>query len=291
VALSERVYTDESGIHDGAKLCIVAGYRGSPSQWKRFNREWSLILNKPQYKIRDGFHSNVFFNREKIHKHNPYRNWSDNKASKFLGELLGVIRSHKITPVGCALVVKDFKALSWGEQCVLVGYITKTVSRKDQANPQPYHLAVRGLVENSLYNVSHDTKLHFIISEQRELQQRALDGYSLLKETFEKYGNEKEKAALKQLKRMEVDSPKDWPGLQAADLLANRWNYTLMRCIPPKWEIDQTKFNPEHIKTMNYLAYRNGIMPIYDAAFLEQLFHDTGYSEEDRNRLRSAQRL
>ena len=28
-------YLDESGIHDGADICVVAGYFGGPSQFKK----------------------------------------------------------------------------------------------------------------------------------------------------------------------------------------------------------------------------------------------------------------
>jgi hypothetical protein len=59
--------------------------------------------------------------------------------------------------------------------------------------------------------------LHFVIAEQPQLQQRALDGYVLLKNMFQKYGGVKEKTALKQLKGIGIESPLDFPGLQAAD--------------------------------------------------------------------------
>jgi hypothetical protein len=59
-----EAYFDESGIHDGAKVCIVAGYYGSHSAWKRFESQWNKILaDYPEVAVK-GFHAKVFFGRD-----------------------------------------------------------------------------------------------------------------------------------------------------------------------------------------------------------------------------------
>ena len=80
-------------------------------------------------------------------------------------------------------------------------------------------MAVRIMVEDALALTAHDTELHFVIAEQREPQQRALDGYALTKELWQTTYPDR----VKRLKGIGVEAPIDWPGLQAADLLAYAW--------------------------------------------------------------------
>ena len=39
-----QAYLDESGIHEGAHVCIVGGYFGGPGQWSKFGAEWKRVL-------------------------------------------------------------------------------------------------------------------------------------------------------------------------------------------------------------------------------------------------------
>lgn len=48
-----EAYMDESGIHEGAHVCVIAGYWGSQKKWKRFETRWREILrdaNEPALK-------------------------------------------------------------------------------------------------------------------------------------------------------------------------------------------------------------------------------------------------
>jgi hypothetical protein len=38
-ASNPNAYLDESGAHEGASVCLVAGYFGGPGQWKKFSQE------------------------------------------------------------------------------------------------------------------------------------------------------------------------------------------------------------------------------------------------------------
>src|SRR5229473_1114245 len=96
-----QAYLDESGIHDGAGVCAIAGYFGGPGQWKKLGSEWREVIrrhNVPE------FHAKEFWgfapNGERV---GPYRGWSKLKADVFLDQLVRTIESRdKIHPVSCA---------------------------------------------------------------------------------------------------------------------------------------------------------------------------------------------
>lgn len=276
MALREFVYIDESGIHEGVSFCLVAGYRASPRQWERFNKDWRAILSR--YGIKEAFHSKVFFNRQ-IDKDSPYRLWTDEKANAFLDELLLIVDKYKLRPVGCAVDVKAFEAYSYGERCVLVGYIPTRSRRKYRMQPAPYHLAFRHMLTDALIEAQVGTAIHFVLAEQRQLQQRAIDGYLLIKRLWSDHDYEPEKTYVRQLKGIGVEPASDFPGLQAADLLANRWYNAL---------VHRMRVSPRDRKTMNVLARKRNDMPVCDGPSIERMFEEAGIDEVERIKLRSA---
>lgn len=275
MALREWIYADESGIHDGAAWCVVAGYRGSRHQWRGFDRTWCAVLEKPEYRIKVPFHSKDFFNR-KLGNHpekNPYVGWPDDKASRFLGELLAVIRNTGVRPVAGAVDVAAFQAFSYGERCQLVGY-APLVSTQGKRPPAPYHLALRIMVEDALERTRRDTELHFVIAEQRELQQRALAGYQLTKDLW----LPKQPQEVARLKGMTISTPSDAPGLQAADLLGYVW-YGYGRL--------GAGMGPDRSRVLLELTRNRSDLGVANADGMERLFADV--SPERRADMRALQ--
>lgn len=45
-------YLDESGIHDGSKVCVIAGYFGGPGQMKRFEKAWKETLARYSFPMK-----------------------------------------------------------------------------------------------------------------------------------------------------------------------------------------------------------------------------------------------
>jgi hypothetical protein len=91
-------YLDESGIHDGAKVCVIAGYFGGPGQMKRFERAWKETLAKYSFPMKD-FHAKDLI---KSQKHLP--------MLKSLAKTAG--QQPKVYPVAYGLVVDDFYTFS-----------------------------------------------------------------------------------------------------------------------------------------------------------------------------------
>jgi len=271
VALKQFVVADESGTHEGSVYCIVGGYRGSPGQWDIFSRNWRAVLQK--YGVPE-FHSNVFFNRKRITdpRKNPYLDWSDQKAGDYLGELLKVISERRIYPVGCAVDVRDFESCSYGERCVLAGYNPRPSRRKSQ-RPAPYHVAFRLMLHDATETTHPDTALHFKFALQEQYKQRALEAFNLTKE-LGKTGREH------QLRSIRFESPTDWPGLQAADLLMHHWYYCSV------WLWAGKKLTRQNVAIMNVLTHKRNHMPFCNAAGIDRLFADAGISPESRQQLK-----
>lgn len=270
VALRELVWTDESGTHSGSAWCLIAGYRASPRQWKRLEADWRAVLNL--YGVRSGFHSNEFFNREVITdpKRNPYHNWSEKKAGSYFRDLLDVVAKREIYPVGCAVDVRAFGSYSYGERCILAGYVTKA-SRRKSRDPVPYHLAFRLMLADAIQTAAPGTELHIIIAEQTEYQQRAGEAYVLAK----KWSLDRR---VDQLASFGMRSPRKEPALQVADLFVGRWYNYLVR--------GRARLNQENVRAMNILTRRRKDMPVCDRPSIERMFADVGVTEDQRKILR-----
>ena len=217
----EWVFGDEAGIDDGSPYCIVGGYRASHIQWRRFDKEWNEVVLSPQFKTDKGFHAVDFHNRHLASdpEKNPYANWSEKRARDYIAALTKVIRTRKIDVVAGVVNVADFKSFEWGEQCALVNY-EPGVSVPNVDDPAPYHLAFRLMVEESINNVPQTTEIHFRMDQQRELQQRAVDGFDWTK----RWGLG---GGVPNLGDLQFTKQEKSPGVQAADLLVSEWLATL----------------------------------------------------------------
>ena len=120
---------DESGIHDDASVCILAGYVASVSQWAAFDERWKRVLRK--HDVLD-FHSREFFPIDSRGKRvGRYRksdgskasfgDWAEDQASEFLVGLLSAINETNIHPIGAMVDVSAFRALTYGERKFLTG--------------------------------------------------------------------------------------------------------------------------------------------------------------------------
>ena len=275
VVAREFVYADESGTH-GENVCLIGGYRGSPGQWKALRKEWNAILTRYQVKA---FHANVFFHRRtnQNRKENPYIKWSDDKAKRFLGELVKVVRKRSVYPVGCAIHMSAWNALSYTERCYLAGYVPdkRFAKRQHRANPQPYHLAFRVTLEDVAHGTNPDIQLTYTFAEQKQYESRALECWNLIKT------GPNPLPYVSQLRRVGYESPVDEPALQIADLYAWAWHRYFTR----------NDLNTEELMTMTALNYRRGDMLEADAAGLEAMLQGHGLTDEARQEMRAHDRL
>lgn len=100
-------YLDESGIHEQAKVCVIAGYFGGVSQMKKLERAWRKVLADFDFPMKD-FHAKDLVSAR---KHRP-----------MLDALAVVIsKQRKIFPASHGIVVDDFRQFSTDERRFLTG--------------------------------------------------------------------------------------------------------------------------------------------------------------------------
>jgi hypothetical protein len=102
-------YMDESGIHEDAKICTVAGHYVTQVAWRKCEREWRNVLLRFGVE-KHGFHAKQFWGRFEGQRVHPYEEWSDTKAEKYLDQLLHVITRNRIFPFGHGVVVRAWNA-------------------------------------------------------------------------------------------------------------------------------------------------------------------------------------
>ena len=97
-----KAYLDESGIHDGAPVCVIAGVFGGKGQWSRFDRDWRRLLDSFGLNLED-FHANKLLGR-----HGAFSGWEDKQYADFLAGIASIFPRYKIYPVSFGIVVEDF---------------------------------------------------------------------------------------------------------------------------------------------------------------------------------------
>ena len=217
-----HVYADESGIEGDSLYCIVAGFVGSPRWWDKFNADWRTIINAAPNDVEE-FHAKDFFERNHAAKKNsertPFRSWPG--ASAFLTTLVDVIVRYrgKIKPVACALNVADFFSFTWGERQYFTGGMWNRERGRFTTSGAPsrvYPLPLHGCIGDALTHAHpDDCKVHFLFDEQRVLKAGVIQTIAEVRKAglFDQPIHEK-------VGTIRFDDSKNWPGIQAGDMLA-----------------------------------------------------------------------
>ena len=191
-----KAYFDESGIHAGSPVCIVAGFVLPSERADILEREWqSRLLSK--YRIAY-FHAKEFEARS-----GPFKGWSDDKAFSFqdrAAKLVSDVMSNWEEPhliVGSAVVTKDFLSLPIEERRWLTGGTFVESSKvprkwkKQGAPTKPYFLAFQQAVldaakfttvdTSSYHRADPDQIVHFIFDRQNEYEATATAVFGAMK--------------------------------------------------------------------------------------------------------------
>ena len=112
------VYGDESGLDERAAYFLMGGLLGAPLDWQKTRSEWRKVLRR--FGVRS-FHSNDFFGSR-----GQYRDWAESRRDSFLDSLLNVLSGNRVTPLGCAIHIGDYRGLTNNERRILSGAHSKT---------------------------------------------------------------------------------------------------------------------------------------------------------------------
>ena len=126
-------YFDESGIHDGDHLCVVAGYVGNDAQWHAFAKGWITALGS----------------RKSLHMR-KIRNFR--RAAQLLAKLGPLPEQYHLQKIVGGVWWKDYKG-------ILKGRIPKRFT-------DPYMLAVQACLFQTMGYLDRTDQIAFCLSRQ-----------------------------------------------------------------------------------------------------------------------------
>jgi hypothetical protein len=221
-----QAHLDESGIHDGAGVCTIAGYFGGPGQWKDLGGDWVRIIK--HYRVPE-FHAKQFWGRTpEGGRVGPYRGWSDSKADTFLDQLVSTIEScEKLHPISSTVVMESFKKLSHNQRRFLTGAeLVNGKFRGTGCPSKPYFLPFQICITDAADHAPVGGRAHFFFDFNKQFKGYALDLFALLK-----------KQDIEVKSRIgDIDFPTGLqaPQLQAADLFCYQsYQFALKRAVNP----------------------------------------------------------
>ena len=264
IVVSELLaYADESGTQEKPRYCSIAGWIGSPRQWRKFDEEWNRVLNK--YDV-PGFHATDFFSRS-----NPYRRWKIPEMHGFIRELVNALSRRRLYPIGGAVDVDAFMSYSKGERRYLTSANIKQSGKwvTTGAPSKPYHLAFPIFLLEATQAATDDTVVHFIFDRNHIEAPYAL-------QVFREMKDRKSHKSWEKLGRITYSGSMEEPGLQAADLYVHLWCRFLER--------GAESMGPERYWAWQRLKKRRDWMKVADRQFFEPML--ATLTPKQRNRLK-----
>ncbi len=204
-------YLDESGIHAGAKVCVVAGYWGDRNHWKKFAQKWKSVLESFGVPY---FHSREFWS-PKLNAKSFYFGWTNGRRREFLAALVETIEKHKIHPVISAISVEDFFRYNERQRRFLTGAALKPSGKlSGTGSPnKPYFMPFFLCVDSIAGYAPKHGKAHFFCGLDRSFGKYAVELLRQAKIHPETRHREK-------MGDLTLPEASSTPHLQAADLLA-----------------------------------------------------------------------
>jgi hypothetical protein len=203
-----EAYLDESGIHDGAPVCLIAGYFGSKSQFIKFEGLWEKRLDSFEIPLEE-FHAKDFVKRQGF-----FLGWEESRWQKCMETLAEAIVKYKIHPVSYGIIVGDFYSFSYNQRRFLTG-ATLTPEGKlitSGAPNKPYFAPFQQLTRRIASYAPVNGKVHFFFGLDRPFAEYARDLYATLK-------NNPVHPYRERLGDPTFPLAKETPELQAADFL------------------------------------------------------------------------
>lgn len=210
-----EAYMDESGIHDGAHTCVIAGYWGGEGRWREFEDRWSQVIKDANEPTMKEFHSVEFWKSDGTRR-GIFAQWSDSKANRFIDDLLTCITDHAIYPTSATMKVSAWKQLTKNERRFLTGGkfdIARQVWVTPSAPNRTYYFPFQFVVTNATSACKDGLKVHYVFDIHKQFKNHATDLYALLRKN-------QNLSCRKKLGEFAMADSVDAPGLQAADLFA-----------------------------------------------------------------------
>jgi hypothetical protein len=201
-----EAYFDESGIHRGAEVCVIAGFFGYGDQWKAQEKKWRAVL------------ADFNFPMEKFHMS---KIGNSDKYKPMFEALADSIAKSSIFPVSAAIVVPDFLSFTEKERKFLTGATLnektgKLVTSGCQSRPYftPFQLCLKNITDYT----KPGRKSNFFFGLDRPMGKYARILFQQIK--MQRDSPESDWATKRRLGDPAFPLARETPQLQAADLYA-----------------------------------------------------------------------
>jgi hypothetical protein len=201
-----EAYFDESGIHDGAAICVIAGYFGYAAHWKAQEIKWRNVLDSYHFPLKD-FHARAMV--------------GSRQYQPMLEELALSLSKSSIYPVFAGIIVDDFNSFSEKQRRFMTGAPLDEKSGKLKASGspnKPYFVPFQFALKSVTDHTQTGRKASFFFGLATPMA-----GYA--NEIFKQIKTQQSwpESAWKSKRRLGDPAfplAKETPQLQAADLLA-----------------------------------------------------------------------
>jgi hypothetical protein len=164
-------YLDESGIHDGAAICVIAGYFGGKGQMRKLERAWKTVLADFDFPMEE-FHAKDLI---KSHMHQPM----------LRGLARAIAGQEKVCPVSYGIVVEDFYSFSLEQRRFMTGATIdpKTIKLITSGCPtKPYFVPFQNVVRLVTDYAPVGGKAHLNFGVDRSFAEYALAMFKQIQE-------------------------------------------------------------------------------------------------------------
>lgn len=150
-------YLDESGVHQGAEVCMIAGYFGGRGQWRKFGNAWEQVLGDFDVPL------NEFHAQNLVKRTNFFHGWTDTESNELQFALAQTIAEFKIHPVAQGVLVKDFFKFSLMARRFMTGAtLTREGQLEETGSPErPYFDPFQPVLKRVLNYAPVGGKAHF----------------------------------------------------------------------------------------------------------------------------------
>ena len=204
-------YLDESGIHDSAEVCVIAGYFGGRGQWRKFEVAWRKVL------LRFAVPLNKFHAKDLMNRCGFFHDWNARKREQFSRDLADSIAAFKIHPVGQASILDDFDSFTTQQKRWFTGAVLRDGKLVTSGCPgKPYFMPFQYCVKQVAGYAPVGGRAHFFFGLDRPFAEYATILMRDLKENARVYHS-----WFHQIGDVAFPFAKDTPQLQAADFLVH----------------------------------------------------------------------
>ena len=210
-----EAYLDESGIHDGAKVCMIAGYFGGRSQLGKLEQKWKSVLEDFDFPMKD------FHTKSLVDSPNPKHQSMLKALAKAISE------QRKVRPISWGIVPDDFYSLPEKQRRFLTGarmMLNGEISGTGCPN-KPYFVPFQNIVRAVTDATSVGAKAHFFFGCDRPFSGYAMELWKQLQvESMEDVEKQKPWNTWHSRDRLGMPSfplASETAQLQAADLLVH----------------------------------------------------------------------